>query len=302
MNPRVFSLALLGWLLLPLASLCAQDDGSTLQPLPPSALATPPPTPASPVPPALADDLTRFATEELAFQQQDDAARLARFYQFPLQDEGRPVNAKEFRRAWAEYAKAFTHRTLQSLDVKFLSYDPGADTVSLQQTYGLDARPQGHADPERKLLIRQLRIVRAGKPARAIDDRFTVKEFWTYDTRLSVADHHQDGERWPHLADDVSYAGGVRDAVNAIIRQDRVNYYSDKKEGRDPDDEPCAYFDDPAHRDLLYKARLRLIPDTPATLEAILHGTPRVRVSFSDNGRGENRDGYPVLNVGVLDK
>ena len=53
---------------------------------------------------------------------------------------------------------------------------------------------------------------------------------------------------------------------------------------------------------MLLQARLKLIPDTPATLEAILHGTPRVRVSFSDNLRGENRDGYPVLNVGVLDR
>ena len=280
----------------------AQDDGSTLQPLPPTALATPAPTPAHPVPPALANDLTRFVAGELAFQQQDDPAKVAVFYKFPLEDEGQPISAKDFRRAWSEYAKAFTHRTLQSLEVKFLSYDAAADTVELQQTFGIETQPQEHADSEKKLLIRQLRIVHAGKPARTIDRRFTVKEFWTYDTRLSEADHFQPGHPPQHLANDISYAEGVRGAVNAIIRQDRANYYSGIKDGRDPDDEPCAYFDDAAHRELFYKARLRLIPDTPATLEAILHGTPHVRVSFSDNLRGENRDGYPVLNVGVLDK
>ncbi len=290
------------FLLVPLAALPAQDDGSTLKPLAPSALATPTPTPANPVPAALATDLTKFVTDELAAQQQDDAAKVARFYQFPLEDEGQPVNVKDFRRAWTEYAKAFTHRTLESRDVKFLRYDAAKDTVELQQFYGSETQPQGHADSERKLAIRQLRVVHAGKPARIIDQRFTVKEFWTYDTRLSEADHFQPGHPPKHLADDISYADGTRDAVKAIILQDRANYYSGNKDGRDPDDEPCAYFDDTTHRELLYKARLKLIPDTPESLEAILHGTPHVRVSFSDNLRGENRDGYPVLNVGVLDK
>ena len=280
----------------------AQDGGPTLQPLPPSALPSATPPPADPVPAALGSELTAFIKEELSCQQQDDAAKVARFYAFPLEDEGRAVNAGDFRRAWTDYAKAFTHRTLETMSVKFLSYDAATDTAEIQQTFGVETQPQEHADTERKLVVRQLRVVRAGKPARAIDRRFTVKEFWTYDARLSEADHYQPGHPPRHLADDGAHAGGARDVVNAIIRQDRANYYLDKKAGRDADDEPCAYFDDPAHRDLLSKARLKLIPDTPATLEAILHGTPRVRVSFSDNLRGENRDGYPVLNVGVLDK
>ncbi len=299
-NVRVW-LLLLGLLPLP-AKLPAQDDGSTLQPLSPSTLPTPTPTPADPVPPALGADLTAFIKDELAVQQQDDAAKLAKFYAFPLEDEGRSVSAKDFKSAWTSYAKAFAHRTLETINVKFLSYDAPTDTVEAQQTFGIETEPQGKSDSERKLIIRQLRIVRASKPARAIDRRFTVKEFWTYDTRLSEADHFQPGHPPKHLANDISYAGGVRDAVNAIILQDRANYYSGHKDGRDADDEPCAYFDDRAHRELLYKARLKLIPDTPAALEAILHGTPHVRVSFSDNLRGENRDGYPVLNVGVLDK
>ncbi len=300
MNACLFSI-IAGVLSLP-AMLLAQDDGSTLQPLPPTALATPTPTPANPVPPALATDLARFATDELASQQQDDPAKVARFYQFPLEDEGKPLSTKDFKRAWSEYAKAFTHRTLQSITVKFLSYDAAADAVELQQTFGIETQPQIHTDSERKLMVRQLRIVHAGKPARTIDRRFTVKEFWTYDTRLSEADHFQPGHPPQHLANDISYADSVRGAVNAIIRQDRANYYSGNKDGRDPDDEPCAYFDDAMHRELFYKAKLKLIPDTPATLEAILHGTPHVRISFSDNLRGENRDGYPVLNVGVLDQ
>ena len=286
---------------LSLRALLPAQDGDTLQPLP-SASPTATPTPPNPVPAALTSPLTTFIEDELTTQQGDDAAKLAKFYAFPLEDEGQPVVAKDFKRVWTSYAKAFAHRTLETINVKFLSYDVATDTAEAQQTFGIETAPQGHADTEKKLIIRQLRIVRASKPARAIDRRFTVKEFWTYDTRLSEADHYQPGHPPQHLANDISYAGGVRDAVNAIILQDRANYYSDRKDSRDADDQPCAYFDDPAHRDLLYKARLKLIPDTPAALEAILHGTPHVRVSFSDNLRGENRDGYPVLNVGVLDK
>ena len=170
MNPRTLTLALLGWLALS-SPLPAQEDSGTLQPLPPSALATPTPTPANPVPPVLAHDLTRFATDELALQAQDDAAKLALFYQFPLEDEGRPVSAKDFKRTWSEYAKAFTRRTLQSLNVKCLSYDAATDTAELQQTFGIETQPQGHPDSEKKLLIRQLRIVHADKPERAIDRR-----------------------------------------------------------------------------------------------------------------------------------
>lgn len=300
MNPRFLFFAFMSLLALP-GLLPAQEDGGTLKPLA-SAAPTPTPTPANPVPAALGGDLTAFIKDELAVQQQDDTAKLAKFYAFPLEDEGQPVTAKDFKRAWMGYVKAFAHRTLETINVKFLSYDAATDTAEAQQTFGIETEPQGHSDTEKKLIIRQLRIVHASKPARAIDRRFTVKEFWTYDTRLSEADHFQPGHPPQHLANDISYAGGVREAVNAIILQDRANYYSDRKDGRDADDEPCAYFDDPAHRDLLYKARLKLIPDTPAALEAILHGTPRVRISFSDNLRGENRDGYPVLNVGVLDK
>ncbi len=301
MNLRVLLPILSGLLLLPLG-LSAQEKDDTLRPLSPDAMPTPTPTPANPVPVALGNELTAFVKDELSAQQQDDAAKVARFYAFPLEDEGRPVAAGEFRRAWSDYSRAFGHRTLETMNVRFLSYDAATDVAELQQTFGIETQPLGHADTERKLIVRQLRVVRAGKPARAVDRRFTVKEFWTYDTRLSEPDHFQPGHPPTHLADGISYTGGVREAVNAIIRQDRANYYTAGKEGRDADDEACAYFDDPTHRDLLYKARLKLIPDTPATLEAILHGTPRVRVSFSDNLRGENRDGYPVLNVGVLDK
>ncbi len=301
MNLRILPFAFVCLLTLP-GLLSAQGDGSTLQPLPPSVVPTPTPTPASPVPAALGNELTAFIKGELSLQEQDDAAKVAKFYTFPLEDEGRPVTAKDFKSAWTAYTKAFAHRALQTIELKFLSYDAPTDTVEAQQTFGIETQPQGHADTERKLMIRQLRIVHASKPARAIDQRFTVKEFWTYDTRLSEADHYEPGHPPQHLADDISYAGGVRDAVNSIILRDRANYYSGDPDKRDADDEPCAYFDDPAHRELFYKAKLKLIPDTPETLEAILHGTPHVRVSFSDNLRGENRDGYPVLNVGVLPK
>ncbi len=278
-------------LVLPAASF-AQDGGATLQPLAPLAGPSPAPSPADPVPPALAADLTAFVKEELAAQQGNDANKVARFYAFPLEEEGRPQTAADFRRAWADYTHRSTHRTFQTLSVKFLKYDPAADTAELQQTYGSETQPPGRRDSERKLMVRQLRVVHAGQPsARAIDRRFTAKEFWTYDARLSEADHFT-----PAQPSD----GG--ETVKAIILQDRANYYSGRRDGRDPDDQPCAYFDDPAHRALLLQSRLRLIPDTPATLEAILHGTPHVRVSFSDNLRGENRDGYPVLNVGVLDR
>ena len=278
--------------LLPLLLL---DGPATRQPLPPTAEPSATPTPANPVPPALAADLTAFVKEELTAQQGNDANKVARFYAFPLEEEGRPMAAAEFRRAWADYTHHFTHRTFQTIAVNFLEYDSTADTAELQQTYGSETQPSGHGDSERKLMVRQLRVVHAGQPsARAIDRRFTAKEFWTYDARLSAADHPPPGR----LVEDSS----LQDQVKAILLRDRVNYASGRRDARDPDDQPCTYFDDPAHRALLLQARLKLIPDTPATLEAILHGTPHVRVSFSDNLRGENRDGYPVLNVGVLDR
>ena len=294
MNLRL--LPLLAALSLPTVLCAQQEEGTTLQPLAPAALPSATPTPTNPVSPALAADLSAFAKEELAAQQGDDAARIARFYSFPLADEGRATNAADFKRAWGEYARRFPRRTLETMAIKFLSYDPATDTAELQQTYGSETQPSGRRDSERKLLVRQLRIVRAGGPARTIDVRFTAKEFWTYDARLSKADHAAAGTvpRSPEER--------TRAEVKEIILQDRANYYSGHDDRRDPDDQPCTYFDDPGHRALLLQSSLKLIPDTPATLEAILHGTPRVRVSFSDNLRGENRDGFPVLNVGVLDR
>ena len=291
MKSRLLPLVLLA--ALPAALSAQQDEGTTLQPLAPSALPAATPTPADPVPPALAADLTAFVKDELAAQQGGDAGRAARFYVFPLEDEGRTTNAADFRRAWTEFTRKFTRRTLETMTVKFLAYDSATDTAELQQTYGSETQPAGRRDSEKMLLVRQLRVVHAGRPARAIDRRFTAKQFWTYDARLSAADHPQR---------DRLAKGGPQDTVKAILLQDRANYYSGRPDGRDPDDDPCAYFDDPAHRALLLQANVKLIPDTPATLEAILQGTPRVRVSFSDNLHGENRDGYPVLNVGVLDR
>ena len=304
MNLRPLLPLLLAGLALPVSLHAQRDEGTTLQPLAPANVPATTPTPADPVPPALAADLTAFAKEELAAEQQDDFGKLVRFYDDSVEDEGRPVDRDgEFKRAWADYTRRYTRRTLETLSVRFLAYDPAAGAVELQQTYGSETQPQGEPDREKKLFVRQLRVVRAGRGGGGvIARRFTVKEFWTYDARLSENDHYQPSQPRRHLADEFKYDGGVRGAVNAIVLQDRANYYSGRKDGRDPDDEPCAYFDDPAHRALLSHAKLKLIPDTPATLEAILHGTPRVRVSFSDNLRGENRDGYPVLNVGVLER
>jgi hypothetical protein len=104
-----------------------------------------------------------------------------------------------------------------------------------------------------------------------------------YEARLSAQDHtSSDGSK---LAD-----------VASILRQDRANYHKFKK--RDSDDQSDAFFSSAKNRELIDSYFKNVYSDNPMSAkdkQAILNGTPLVRVSLVDGIKNEK-----FLSVEVL--
>jgi len=104
-----------------------------------------------------------------------------------------------------------------------------------------------------------------------------------YEARLSAQDH-------------TSSDGSKLTDVASILRQDRANYHKFKK--RDSDDQSDAFFSSAKNRELIdsyFKNVYSDNPMSPKDKQAILNGTPLVRVSLVDGIKNEK-----FLSVEVL--
>jgi hypothetical protein len=103
-----------------------------------------------------------------------------------------------------------------------------------------------------------------------------------YEARLSAQDH-------------TSSDGSKLTDVASILRQDRANYHKFKK--RDAEDQTDAFFSSAKHRELIDSYFKNVYSDNPMNAkdkQAILNGTPLVRVSLVDSFDGK------FLSVEVL--